>query len=555
MSYRSVVTVLFLLLAVTAFAQNQPPAAEPQTVYTNGKDVEITLRGQDPEGTDLRFEIVDGPRHGDVSDPEPIIPEPEIDPRTGEPFQPPVTSARVVYRPGGEPAEDSFTFSVTDEKGASGIAVVTIDPPDVEPPPPPVDTVIAHDTTGDVFKDSQNVLTLTGAEPEGVSLTFSLIEKPARGEVGELVQGSEEPRRSATLPYAPERGFTGDDVFTFKACGVIDQREVCDDAVYRIRVIERPQEPKHLVADLHLTAKIDRPLDFSLASNISRDPVDGERFTLRALVAGGVADSDRDGRGDNRNELPGPEPLFMAAGVDQDNGPGAKGTARMQMEFDVRELKGLGNRIVRAGVLLHTHRRTEQGLTTFFHWQAKEGDGELAESDFEADAERIPGAVMPVPQEMRVGEEGTFTFGVLGPLKAALQEGHGVFAVQGRVNEKAKGPDTGLEVRTSAEENLGAEVEPQLLIELAGNPDPLTYTVLTVPEFGTLKDANGTEIREVPYRLPNDVLVYIPDAKYIGEVTFGFSGTDGISVDVATAIINILRARCGEDAHACDNGR
>ncbi len=552
MRYRFAV-LLFALLAISAFAENQPPTAEPQTVFTQGEPREIILRGRDPEERDLRFEIVEPPQKGELSEPEPIVPEAEIDPRTGEPFQPPITSARVVYRPGGEPTPDTFTFRVVDVEDASGVAVVSIDPPPDEPPPPPVDTVIAHDTTADVFKDTQVTLTLTGAAPEGVSLTFFLIEKPSFGEVGELVHGSEEPRRTASMTYTPREGYTGDDGFTFKACGVIEQREVCDEADYRIRVIERPQEPKRLIADMRFIARLKQPLSVALSTFDNRNPVEGERLELRPFVAGGVADADRDGRGDNRNELPGSEPLFMAAGVGQDNGPGATGTSRMHFEFDVRELEGRAGSIARADVLLHTHRRTEEGRTTFFHWVGKEGDGELSESDFESAAERIPGAVMPIPPQMRVGEEGTFTFDVSGPLKDALQTGFRAFVVQGRINEENEKPDTGLEVRTSAEENIAGDRQPLLVIETSQAPPRLTYTIESLPEIGVLKDSRGTEIREVPYTLPDDVFVYIGDK--IGDVSFQISATDGVFIDVGTATIQILRVLCHWNAEGCDNGR
>ena len=553
MRYRLAVTVLFALLAVTAFAENQPPTAEPQTVFTNGEPREIILRGADPEGKDLRFEIVKGPREGELSDPEPIVPEPEIDPRTGEPFKPPITSALVVYRPAGAPTPDTFTFSVTDVEDASGLAAVAIDPPPDEPPPPPVDTVIAHDTVAGVFKDTPTTLTLTGAAPEGVSLTFFLIENPRFGEVGELVQGTEEPRRTASLLYTPNREYTGDDEFSFKACGVIDQKEVCDDAIYRIEVSERPEEPRRLIADLHLTAKLDAPLSIDLGANDNRAPVEGERLVLQPFVAGGVADSDRDGQGDNHNELPGSEPVFMAAGLEQDNGPGATGTARMHFEFDIRELQGRGDTIVRADVLLNTHRRTEEGMTTFFYWSGSEGDGELAKSDFETEVERIPGAVMPIPPQMRVGEEGTFTFSAIGPVKDSLEQGFGVLTVQGRVNEKGKGADTGLEVRTSADENIASERQPLLVVETSQAPLPLTYSVRSLPEFGILKDSRGNEIRDVPYTLPDHVLVYVGND--LGQVSFEIAATDGFFIDVANAIINIIRARCQFDRDACDDGR
>src|SRR4051812_24241712 len=99
---RAAAAALFLVLAIatSAFAENQPPQAQPQTVFTRGLEpLDIILRGSDPEGRDLRFAIVEPPQYGSLSDPKEIVPEPETDPRTAEPVQPPVTSASIVYRP------------------------------------------------------------------------------------------------------------------------------------------------------------------------------------------------------------------------------------------------------------------------------------------------------------------------------------------------------------------------------------------------------------------------------------------------------------------------
>jgi hypothetical protein len=555
---RAASAALFLFFAIgsSAFAQNQPPAAQPQTVFTQGLEpLTILLRGSDPEGRDLRFAIVEPPRYGSLSDPKEIVPEPETDPRTGEPVQPPVTSASVVYRPEKE-LPDSFTFAVIDAEGASGVAVVLINPPSNEPPPPPVTTVIAHDTVADVFRDKQTVLTLTGAAPEKTSLTFALRTHPEKGEIGELVQGTEQPRRTATVSYTPARGYTGDDAFELEACGDVEGQYICDTATYRINVIERPQEPVLLVSDIHAKTPMNREVRISLDTE-QRPNIGGKSITLRATVAGNVADADGDGRGDNRNELPGPRPLFMSAGLDRQGDPGINGTARMHLEFDLRDLKGVED-ITGATVVVRTHRESKDGLLTRF-LAAGKGDGELTESDFESDAEDIPGAVLPMPslEQMPVGAEGTFTFDVLGELRAALADGLPLLALQGRVDEKShQGPIAGLDVRTTAEDNLREALEPAMVIETAHAPDPLEYTILSLPEAGTLLDAAGNPIREVPYRLTNSATVtYAPPKDFIGQTGFRFQASDGVLTQTANAVITVFLGRCAEDADFCNNGR
>lgn len=523
-----------LLLAASLFAQNQPPGAQPQTVFTRER-AEIILRGSDPEGGNLRFSIVEPPRAGEVSEPEPIVPAEETDPRTGEPVKPPITSARVLYTP-HDLVPDQFTFAVEDAEGATGVAVVTINPGD-EPPPEPATEVDAHDRTASVYKNTLTTLNLTGAAPEGVSLTFELLSYPRYGEISDLLPGSEEPRRSASLTYLPTHDFLGEDGFEFVACG----GGQCDRAVYRINVVERPVEEPRLVTDLTAKAFLGRPETIALDQHDHRRPARGESIVLRALVTGNVGDRDGDGRGDSANG----ELSRIRAGVNLE-----EGTARMQLEWPLDRLLERRPEIVNAEVRLTTYRETEEGLVTMFH--AVEGDGELVPRDFESEGERVRGAAMPMPSldEMPVGERGTFTFNVLGELQDALTRELRVLAVQGRAaNEKQRERLAGLAVFTSHE----PELEPLLVIETSQRPKPLTYTITALPEAGVLKDSAGMEIREVPYTLPDATLTYVP--KIPGTYVVWFQATDGFAIDIARLDISVLRGSCAENAAYCNNGR
>lgn len=529
--------LLAVALALPALAQNQPPQAQPQTVFTAGSEpLEIILRGSDTEGRDLRFAIVAPPAYGSLSDPQAIVPEAETDPRTGEPVKPPITSARVTYRAEKE-APDQFTFAVIDEEGASGVAVVTINPPGEEPPPP-VKTVVAHDTEAQAWRDTKTTLSLTGAAPAGVSLTFALRSKPEKGELGELVQGGEEPRRTASASYTPARGYTGDDGFEFEACGYIEQQYVCDTATYRIKVVERPVEPTVIASDISVKTPRDREVRIALDAEDHRHSVDGKPLTLRALVSGNVIDGDGDGRGDEVDV-----PTFMRASVEE------RRVSRMHMEFDLRELEKL-KQIARAEVVLPTHRASKEGVETRF-FAPGEGDGELREKDFESEAEPVRGAVMPMPslEQMPVDAEGTFAFDVSGELKAAQREGSRVFALQGRIDEKLQGLAAGLDVRTS-------EDAPALIVTPSERPAPLAYSVVSLPETGTLLDAAGKPIREVPYVLTSGATItYQPPRGFVGQAGFRYAATDGVILQAADVIIVVFYGRCQEDADACNNGR
>lgn len=523
---RRFVAVLFLLslLPSVARAQNQAPTAEPQTVYTEGP-VEITLRGSDPEGRDLRFAIVELPRYGRVSEPEPIVPPMETDPRTGEPYQPPVTSARVIYEP-FELAPDAFTFAAIDVEGASGTAVVTINPPSEEPPPPPVETITAHDVEGDeVLGNTTETITLSASAPEGVRVEFTLLSLPRAGELGELTHTSE---RTASMTYTPEPEFTGEDGFEFQACGDINGKWICDAGVYMIRVIEPPVEEPRLVTDVHVKSGINEAVTFSLA-NDNRAPVEDRGVVERAIVAGEVY---RDGV-----EVP----VLMSANE----------SAQIQMEFDLSHLAEYRGRITRANVLLHTHRVREEGDATSFHLAGEGADGELTSRDYSAPAERIRGAVMTIPstKEMPVGSDGTFSFEILGQLQDALDRGERVLALQGRASIG------GLHVRSTAEENLKLDLQPRIVVETVRPPDPLVYTLTSLPEAGWLYDSAGVQIRELPYRLPDPFVTFKPPKAFTGKLSWWFEGTNGIAVDFAQVILEVALGRCQDDAKYCDNGR
>lgn len=334
----------------------------------------------------------------------------------------------------------------------------------------------------------------------------------------------------------------GEDFFEFQAC--LELR--CDAAVVRISVVERPVEETDLVADIRVKTAADQPVAIALNQDDHRAPLEGETYVLRALLAGNVADEDRDGRGDsvNRNEL-------IKAGVNLEEGEGATGTVRMQLEWDLAPLAERRPTIERASVRLQTHRSHEEGLVTMFHALASEGDGELSPEDFESEGERVKGAVMPVPslEEMPVGAEGTFTFDAVDELRDALAREIRVLALQGRAaNERQRETLSGLDVFTG-------ERAPELIVETSVSPEPLAYTILSLPEAGTLKDSLGREIRQVPYPLPDAVLTFIPARELTGTFKVWFQASNGFLTELAAIDIMVIFGSCAEDAKHCNNGR
>ncbi|HEV7242773.1 MAG TPA: Ig-like domain-containing protein [Thermoanaerobaculia bacterium] len=520
-----------------ASAYNAPPVADAQSVFTDGATpVSITLTGSDPEGQPLTFAIVSSPTNGTLS---------------------PLVGATTTYTPTSSMnLQDSFTFSVTDPGGASGSAVVTINPPRVEPPPPPPTTVVANDLAASVTQETPETLVLTAGAPEGVSLTFSIVPSsgPFHGTLGAVTYDDQ-----ATVVYTPDTGFTGTDSFDFEACGVISGDMVCDTATYTLTVLEHREELPDLAHDVQVSTTPDEPVLISLgltSVETLRTVVirPNAAFLDSVEVAGTVADANNDGTGDNVMVLPAAVPVFMSAGVGLSGAPGSNGKVRMQFEWDLSGISGLAPALRSANVNLNTHRGSIDSLDTVFYNVLGSNDGALTNGDFAAVAERVRGATMPVPPSMAVNDEGTFSFSVFGELLSALYAGQNYLTIQGRVDESLAGPARGLEVRTSAELNRDDFLEPQLAITTPGVTAPLTYTILTLPANGTLFD-NGTPITSVQYTLPGSTVTFVPATGFVGDTSFQFQVSSGTEFGFALVNVHVAFTDCATNPAGCNNGR
>ena len=530
-------------------AFNLAPTANPQTVSTNGSaPLQITLTGSDPEGGPLTFSIVTGPHAGSLSTPVQASP----------------SSANVTYTPTSANVADSFTFRVRDQAGATGDAIVTINATPEDTPPPAPTTVVATDTSAQTTKDVPATLLLQGTAPSGVSLTFSIVSGtgPFHGSLGTVTQGTEVPERSASVVYTPDAGYVGPDSFQFQACGVIGSTTVCDAASFNITVQAALSDPPGVIAhDVEVSTPADTPVLLSLGESSIQTA--SRRFVIKPMaatlqpvtIAGNVADANGDQLGDNANALPGPTPALMSAGVNQSGGAGSNGTVRMQFEWDMANISGSVGALQSAQVVLPTNRGTVDSLDTSFYWVSASGDGNLTNSDFQAPAELIPDAVMPVPPSMPIGSDGTFSFSVLDQLRASARNGFTFFAIQGRVNETLTGPARGLQVRTTASGNVTSNNVPMLSLATPGVTTPLMYRITALPPGGVLRDSSNQLITSVPYDLPSPQVNYTPNTGFLGIDTFSFSVSNGVTTSSAFGRVSVFIANCLNDVRGCNDGR
>jgi hypothetical protein len=184
---------------------NKPPVADSKSVSTDmNVYIPIKLSGSDPEGSVLTFNIVDLPKHGQLSS---------------------VSGDTVKYTPDKEYSGfDSFTYTVKDNKGlASSKALVSIN---VRNSPPVADSKSVS-TDMNVYIP----IKLSGSDPEGSVLTFNIVDLPKHGQLSS-VSGD-------TVKYTPDEEYSGTDSFTYtvkdnksstsaKATVTIDIKEVLE---------------------------------------------------------------------------------------------------------------------------------------------------------------------------------------------------------------------------------------------------------------------------------------------------------------------------------------
>ena len=196
----------------------RPTAVSFEQTVVNDSAITLSLSGSDPENQPLSFRIVAGPSSGTL---------------TGDPPD-------VTYRPSANfIGTDQVMFTVSDGEKTSAPATVTIHV--VGPNRAPVATAqmiaASEDTTIDI--------TLTGSDPDGDPLSFSIRQFPSFGFLSFVGPG---PRWT----YRPLPNFHGLDSLTFF---VNDGRVNSDDASVTINV-----------ADVN-----DPPVVFSLARTLNED--------------------------------------------------------------------------------------------------------------------------------------------------------------------------------------------------------------------------------------------------------------------------------------------
>ena len=167
---------------ITVTAVNDPPVADDQFVTTDeDTSIATTLTGSDPDGDPLTFSIVTNPSHGGLSG----------------------TPPGITYMPDlNFYGSDTFTFKANDGVADSAPATVSITVNPVN------DAPVADDQSVTTNQDTSIGITLTATDPDGDSLTYSIVSWPLNGVLTGTAPG---------VTYTPNANYNGPDSFTFKA--------------------------------------------------------------------------------------------------------------------------------------------------------------------------------------------------------------------------------------------------------------------------------------------------------------------------------------------------
>lgn len=182
----------YFVRGTTGGAPPTPPVAFAQSVRTDEDTAAmITLSGADSEGAGLTYTVVIPPTRGSLSGSAPHI----------------------VYSPAADAAgADSFSFKVTNGQQESEEAWVTIEIVPVN------DVPIATPQRVVTDEDTAVPIRLTGRDPEGSELAYTVGRPPGRG----ILSGT-----APDLVYTPNAHETGSDTFTFRVGdGTVESTEV-----------------------------------------------------------------------------------------------------------------------------------------------------------------------------------------------------------------------------------------------------------------------------------------------------------------------------------------
>jgi hypothetical protein len=234
---------------------NNPPVADSQSFnIAPKKEVEIVLKGSDPDGDAITFSIVDQPQHGTINGFE-------------------TTSGSLTFVSVADyEGNDRFTFKVNDGQQDSFLAEVSIRILGSDSGP------TMEDMEVQVMEDTKSDILLRATDEDSASLTFQIVDTPTHGSL-DYVRPYD--GRSAYVSYTPHSNFNGTDSFTAKARDTRFESEIATVTVVVLPVQDRPT-----AIGGQISTTEDRSIEITLTAS---DP-DGDTlvYSLESLPSHGT---------------------------------------------------------------------------------------------------------------------------------------------------------------------------------------------------------------------------------------------------------------------------
>jgi hypothetical protein len=230
-------------VSITVTPVNDAPVATAQS-FTTDEDVAkaITLTGSDIDGDAITFSVVANPTHGSLGG----------------------TAPNLTYTPAANYfGSDTFTFKTNDGTMDSNIATVSLTINSVNDPP------VALGSTVVTLEDNTVVVTLSGSDVDGDSLSFTVMASPAHG----ALAGS-----PPALTYSPAPNYNGPDQFTFVAS---DGSTTSAAATINITVTPVNDAPDAI--DDQVTLTVTSVTVAVLSNDVD---IDGDRLSISTTSAG-----------------------------------------------------------------------------------------------------------------------------------------------------------------------------------------------------------------------------------------------------------------------------
>jgi uncharacterized protein (TIGR03437 family) len=466
------------VISITINAVNDPPTAQNQSVTTAANTAKaIALVGSDIDGDSLAYSIFTAPAHGTV---------------TG-------SGANRTYTPANNySGPDSFVFRVSDgNANANGTVSITVTAAPNSPP-------TATDASTSTNEDTQKGITLTGTDPNGDSLTFTVLSQPSKGSLSGT---------PPNLTYTPNANATGADSFNFRAS---DGKGGTDDGTISITIIpvnDPPTTQNQSVSTAQNTAK---------GITLPGSDVDGDNMTF-TVTSGPTNGSVTGGSGPSRTYTPnngysGPDAFSYI--VTDGNGGSDNGTVSITVT------PGANNPPTATDASTSTNEDTPKGITL----TGTDSDGDSL--TFTVMSQPSKGTLSGTPPNLtytptaNVNGADSFTFRA-----ADGKGGTDIGTINITINPVNDPP-------TAPNQSVSTAQNTPKAITLTGTDvdgDSLSYTITSAPTHGTL--SGGTTG-------PNHT--YTPANGYTGPDSFTFTVSDGKGGQTSgTVNINVTASQNG----------